>query len=169
MNAPAVLRQFFRDPREFPFGRSIALGFLTAFIPAVSLATGAVMIFTSFNIGGSTYEQALPSVSRGNIGEFIGMVIVTPVIETLVLIALMKVLRILQLKYTFRILVSSLLWGAAHGLVAPLWFFAPAWSFAIYSHLYESWYRESLSRGYAAALVPHVLTNAIAVLLEWLV
>lgn len=55
--------------------------------------------------------------------------------------------------------------GLLHGIFAPLWFFAPAVSFGIWSYAWFRWRAVHPPRGFLILLVPHTLQNLLAMVL----
>lgn len=92
-------------------------------------------------------------------------VIVGPLIETLLLGGMLRLLR-KRVESPIRLAaVAAVCWGVLHGLAAPMWFFGSAWSFFVFSAGYLSWQKRSWAASITAAGVPHALVNLTVVLL----
>ena len=63
---------------------------------------------------------------------------------------------------------SGILWGMGHAAFGLLWFFGPAWIFFVLTCSYIAWREKSFKHAYFAALIPHVLNNATAVIAVYL-
>jgi hypothetical protein len=97
-------------------------------------------------------------------GTFWKIVVIAPIIETYLLIFTLFVLRNWRFKTEGLKLaiIAGILWGLLHGVQSWPWFFAPAWSFFIYSTAYETWRLTTFKKAYFAAAIPHALNNLVA-------
>ena len=93
------------------------------------------------------------------------MVVFAPVLETLIMAAVLEILLRLRVPPAAAILLSTLGWAVAHSMQAAAWGLVIWWPFLIFSTLYVVWRQ----RGYVAALaVPaaaHALQNLLPALL----
>ena len=96
---------------------------------------------------------------RPGAGTVFGAILFAPVVETALLIGLLKLLVRCGLSETAAVTVSAIIWGLLHGTQHPLRFFGTVWSFAVFGYGYFSWHRRQPRRGFAAASVPHALLN----------
>ncbi|OIQ64651.1 hypothetical protein GALL_537960 [mine drainage metagenome] len=92
--------------------------------------------------------------------EILGNVLLAPLAETAVLALAVTLLR----SRIHSALAVSLLWAIVWGLVHVYlqgWFkFLPAvWGFFFFTRAYQVWREHSLPKGFAAALLPHMLVN----------
>jgi hypothetical protein len=97
--------------------------------------------------------------------EFFGTVAFAPLVETLLLGALLWVLSLMSRRPRFVAVASSLLWGALHGAFGLIWFFGTAWSFYIFSVSYLAWRPQGWRHAFVAAALPHALINLTAMAL----
>ena len=129
----------------FAFGGSITLA---------CIAGGVVML-----AGISTEALEVPGV-KINSWDFIGAVVFAPVVETLILAALLTLIR--RLSIATQAIISAIIWGGLHALIAPFWFFGTVFSFFVFSYAYLVWRKKSFAFGFAAAALPHSLVNLSA-------
>ena len=100
-----------------------------------------------------------PTYSMGWV-DFFGLVVFAPLVETAILVVVLRVLSKLPLQPLAVAALAAVLWGGLHGLVFPLWFFGTVWSFFVFSCAYLSWQTHSTKYGFWAAALPHALLNS---------
>lgn len=86
------------------------------------------------------------------------LVIFAPVLETLIMAAILAVLLRL-IPPVYAILASAALWGMAHSLLAPTWGLVIWWPFLIFSTLYVVWRQRSLLLALVIPATVHALQN----------
>jgi hypothetical protein len=100
-----------------------------------------------------------PPPVRVSISGFVGAVVFSPVFETLLLAFVINILSN-WIKPKLPVAgASALLWGAIHGLYAPIWFFGTFWSFFVFSCAFLAWKERSFGAAFVAAALPHALVN----------
>ena len=99
--------------------------------------------------------------------ETLGMVVIAPVVETLLLAGLLWFLSLLSRNVVFVAVIAALLWASFHASYGALWFFGTVWSFFVFSCAYFAWRRLSFARAFFAAAVPHSLINLTVMLVLW--
>ncbi len=135
--------------------RAILFGWLTAFPVSMVFALLAAAILPGakppeFHVTGAM--------------ALFGMVVFSPVVETLVMGAVLLVLlRFLQ--PTIAILASAIGWGIVHSLIAPVWGLTIWWPFLVFSTLFVTWRERSLPLAFALPICTHALQNLIPSLL----
>ena len=131
------------------FGGSCALGIIAygvaimAGIPAEALETPGVKI---------------------NLRDFIGAVVFAPLVETLILAALLALMP-RRWGIASKAITSAMIWGGLHAMAAPFWFFGTVFSFFVFSCSYLVWRQKSFACGFAIAALPHALINLSAFVL----
>jgi hypothetical protein len=106
--------------------------------------------------------------------EVAGMVIVAPLLETLILAAVVALLRRASTRLPWLLGASALLWGAAHaliagtGLEAATRFVGAGWGFVIFTLAYLAWRPDGFRSAYWMAAAVHLLHNALVVTLALL-
>jgi hypothetical protein len=145
--------------RSRPFWQHCVLAFPLALIPSVTLVGVVASLFTLF---GQSSDGMWPAERELTVVRAISMVLVAPIIETFVLAALLRLLSAICKNPRLVAAISAMLWGTLHGISGPMWFFGTVWSFFVFSSLYLTWRQVSFKHGYAAAMIPHLLINATA-------
>lgn len=142
---PAAIRM-----PERPF-RAIAVGWLTAFPVSILFAY----------LGSLVLPDAKPPEfqASGALAMF-ALVIFSPVLETLIMGAVLLVLLLL-FSPTAAILVSAIGWGIAHSTVAPIWGLVIWWPFLVFSTLFVTWRSRSLWLAFLVPMCVHALQNLI--------
>lgn len=137
--------------------------------PAQAILTGWAMAFLPSVALGIAVSQLLPAVDQPKFnvdGAFAVamLVIAAPLVETLIMGAVLVVLQRL-VPPTAAVLISSAGWGIAHSMVAPAWGLVIWWPFLIFSTLFVTWSRRSLLAAFAMAAAVHGLHNLPSALL----
>lgn len=135
-----------------------------AIIPSVCFVLAARFTVEAFGRNASAYSAPARDVTLGSV---FGGVVFAPVVETLLLAGLLRLLSFISLTPALVAAVSAVLWGCFHALFGALWFFGSAWSFFVLSCGFLAWRPISFKHGFLAAAVPHVLVNSTAYLVIW--
>lgn len=132
--------------------RYITKAWLLVFVPSIALAFAVPMVAN---------EAAGPEFGASGLTLMLLLVVVSPVLETLLMIPPLLVMERLTGPRA-AILGSAILWGVLHSLAAPLWGLVVWWPFLILSAIFLVWRRE---RGLTAAIlmttIVHALQNAV--------
>jgi hypothetical protein len=110
-------------------------------------------------------DPGQPPSPASTVGQVFLVVVFSPLVETLMLGAGVKLLSGVVKRPVWVAIISALLWGVLHGLFTPLWFFGTVWSFFLMSCAFMGWRKWSYRRAYMAAFVPHFLINLTVTLL----
>lgn len=135
-----------------------------ALVPSATFYTLARLAAKA--VGLDVADHSAPAL-EASLADAFGSVVLAPVVETLLLAALLRVLSSTSLRPETSAGVSAVLWGTFHGLFGALWFFGTAWSFFVFSCGYIAWRRPSFGHAFLAAAVPHALVNSVVILLLW--
>lgn len=100
-----------------------------------------------------------PPEVRLGAGGLVAVVVMAPLLETLLLAALLELLGMAFRSWLAIAAVSAFAWGLLHGLVTPLWFFGTVWSFFVFGASYIAWRPQSVTRALVAAALPHAFIN----------
>lgn len=130
--------------------RAAAIGVLPSILLVVVVAGLASLV--GIDVG-------RPPEIRLGAGRLIAVVVLAPVLETLLLAALLELLGMALRSWLPIAAVSAIAWGLLHGLVAPLWFFGTVWSFFVFGAAYIAWRPRSIGRALVAAALPHAFIN----------
>ena len=132
--------------------------------PLLAIGTGwAVAFFPSLFLSWLT-QLLLPGAGRpefpvtGAATAIILLVIVSPLVETLIMAAVIEIL-LRFLPPAAAILISAIGWGIAHSSLAPAWGLVIWWPFLIFSTLYVTWSRRSIWAGVGIVFAVHALQN----------
>ena len=136
-----------REPRR-PW-LAIPVAWLAATIPSLLLAALVSRLFP---------QLAGPKFEMDPVISFIAIVIISPIMETLIMAAVLAILLRLM-PPTAAILVSAIGWGIAHSSMAPAWGLVIWWPFLIFSTLYVVWRQLSLAASIAVPAIVHALQN----------
>jgi len=134
---------------------SILVGWLTTSIPALGLAVLAGWLLPN---------ASSPDLPNEGMIAFIAIVIISPLLETLIMAAVIE-LGLLFLPPLQMVILSSIGWGIAHSLSAPAWGLVIWWPFLIFSTLYVTWRGEGRGKALAIVASVHALNNLIPALL----
>ena len=135
--------------------RAIIFGWLSAFLPSILLAFLA--------------QWLLPGVERPSFvvagaATVVALVIVSPLVETLIMAAVLELL-LRFMPPAPAIVLSAIGWGLAHSWVAPAWGLVIWWPFLIFSTLYVTWSKRSVWVAVGVVFIVHALQNLIPALL----
>jgi hypothetical protein len=132
-----------------------------AIVPSVLLSILAILLADA--VGVDVAAHSAPA-RDATFRSFMGAVVFAPIVETLILSWLLKVLLSTSLSIVESAVVSAGLWGLFHGMFGALWFFGTVWSFFVFSCGYIVWCRASYWHGFLAASIPHALVNSMMLL-----
>jgi hypothetical protein len=90
----------------------------------------------------------------------IGICVFSPLIETLVMMAVFFVLRRLVKSLPYVAMLSAVVWAILHSLNAPAWGLVIFWPFLIFSICYLTWETRSKWQAFAMTASLHALHNA---------
>lgn len=134
---------------------AIAVGWLTSFPASMVLAAIGSLILPAGS--GPQFH-----VSGG--AAIFALVLFSPVVETLIMgTVLLLLLRIVP--PAAAIALSSVGWGIAHSLAAPIWGLVIWWPFLIFSTLFVTWRSRSLILAFAIPMSVHALQNLFPAIL----
>jgi hypothetical protein len=98
-------------------------------------------LIISFLLGmlGVMNEETAPDIKGSVLLLFVGMVIIGPPIETLLMGPVLKLLSFIT-KYKVRLaIMSACFWAILHSLLAPAWGLGVIWPFFVFSCSYLNW------------------------------
>ena len=143
--------------RHPPLWRQALLYAPIALLPAAGLSIVIAGLLSGFGADVASLTQ--PQAERSALSLF-GSIFLTPVVETLLLAWILELLLAASDHRLFVATTSALIWGGLHGLRGPLAFAGPAWGFFVFSCAYLAWREVSFRHGFAAASIPHMVSNA---------
>jgi hypothetical protein len=135
-------------------------------VPALGLAGLTRLILTGLGVDGPALE---PRSVGPSATEFVGLVLVAPLLETQLLGLMLKAFAPGPTGRISMAAVAGTLWGLIHAVTGPVVLLPIAWLFFVYACAYMAWLDISRKHALVAAAVPHALNNALAWLsLTWL-
>ena len=135
--------------------RAILVGWLVTSIPALALAAIAARLLP---------HAASPDLPHGGLFPFLLVVVISPLLETMIMAAVIEV-GLLILPPLAVVVLSSIGWGLAHSLAAPAWGLIIWWPFLIFSTLYITWRSEGRAKAILLVATVHALNNFLPALL----
>lgn len=105
-------------------------------------------------------EAKEPDLGSSAIIVFIGVVILSPLIESLIMGGIIDMLM-KHLHAWQAVLVSATGWGVVHSLFAPVWGLIIWWPFLIFSIIFVTWRPRGLWFAVGMATLVHALQNSL--------
>jgi len=140
---------------------------LLALVPSILLAGLVALLFA----GNSAPDFGPVQTSSDRASLVVALVLIGPLIETLIMGAVLLILRRL-FGFTAAVLLSALGWGLAHsfgglafgGGAVPAWGLVVWWPFLILSIAFLTWRTRGILAGGAMATAIHGLQNSLPAL-----
>lgn len=135
---------------------------LKAWVLGTSTAMGVVAVayWVVDAMGADPASGAPPSPDPMKWLDWLSAVVIAPVIETGLLLLMLKGARALGLSLAARIVLMGLVWGGLHAVQGWRWFFGPAVLFMLYAAGAEAWRDRGRWAAFTVSCVPHALNNA---------
>ncbi len=134
-----------------PIRRYVWKAYLIAFIPSIIISMAVGFLFPE---DGPSFEGSIASL-------VIGIIIVGPWIETLLMLPIIWLAKRF-LSGILRVAVASALtWAVLHSLIAPVWGLGVFWPFVVFSISYLEWSKKSIWKGIAVTALIHTCQNFI--------
>lgn len=152
--------------RQIRFQRFCLLAAAIAFTGSTTLLglfMWAKHVFDIFPASPAVYEQPGVMMLFGNL-------VFAPVVETVLMIALLKLFVRAGLSRLASIVLSAVIWACLHGALAPMRFGGTIWSFFVFGYCYFIWSDRQPNRAFAAACLAHTYVNflaTVAILLDY--
>ncbi|RJQ56593.1 MAG: hypothetical protein C4521_00210 [Actinobacteria bacterium] len=125
------------------------------------LATVAGLLFPQ---GGPDMQWSQESVG-GMIWLVVGGLIVSPFIETLMMIPILALLRRAIPGEPLIAAASALVWAGLHSLLAPAWGLGVVWGFFVFSMCFIAWRKRSLGNAILMTSTLHLAHNLPSIIL----
>ena len=139
---PALL-----EPRQ-PV-RAILVGWAATTVPALLLSVLVAFLLP---------QSAGPDFGAVDAELFLKLVVVAPLIETLIMAAVLEIL-LLGIAPLFAVIASSVGWGFAHSFIVVGWGLVIWWPFLIFSTLYVTWRGQGRLLAIGIVFAVHALNN----------
>ena len=139
-------------------------GFVAKACLFASLGATTIMAasFTALNLVGVIPSQLLGRSYPVTATEIVSTVLLAPLVETFLLIIMLRFVKIFNKNTLETVVVTALLFGVVHGLDGLLRFLPSTWLFFVFGARYLKWRAVSLTKAYFAAFAPHVFNNSLA-------
>lgn len=113
-------------------------------------------------------EESMPDFDVPHIhplAKFVSIVVISPIVETLLMAAgIYLTARVVRSPWRVA-LVTGVLWGGLHSLMAPAWGLIIWWPFFVFACAWITWRRRSWSAAFGAVAAIHALQNFVPGLL----
>lgn len=146
-------------PSTASLTRACLSAFLLALFPSLLWMSAALWLASRLGMG-----AAMP-LSKLDLLANVERILLAPVLETMLLAAVVALCRLRIQSAIGVAFLAAILFGALHGVLAPLRFAGAAWSFFVFALMYQQWRPRSLKAGLLAAAVPHAMVNLTVTLL----
>jgi hypothetical protein len=129
------------------------------------LRTGLISLVPSLVIAlilgltGIITEETGPDFEGPAIGLFIGLVIIGPLLETLLMAGGLWILSFITKRQVWLAVISAFFWAGVHSLIAPTWGLGVIWPFFVFSCSYLNWRRCSWWRAILVTSCVHAFQN----------
>ena len=94
--------------------------------------------------------------------SFFGSVVLSPAIETLLMIPVFGVLKGFINSKLGLVFLSALIWALLHSLANPIWGLSVFWAFVVYSSAFLAWSEKSATKAFWVTFAIHALNNLTA-------
>jgi hypothetical protein len=131
------------------------------------LRTGLISLVPSLIIAlilgltGVITEDTGPEFQGPALGLLIGLVVISPPLETLLMGGGIWILSFITKRQVRLAVMSAFVWAGVHSLIAPAWGLGVIWPFFVFSCSYLSWRRRSLWRAILVTSCVHAFQNIL--------
>ena len=131
------------------------------------LRTGLISLVPSLIIAmilvltGVITEETGPEFKGPAIGLLIGLVIISPPLETLLMGGVLWILSFITKRPVPLAVISAFIWAGVHSLIAPAWGLGVIWPFFVFSCSYLSWRRRSWWHAILVTSCVHAFQNTL--------
>ena len=131
------------------------------------LRTGLISLVPSLVISmilgltGIITEETVPEFQGPALGLIIGMVVISPPIETLLMGGVLWILSFITKRPVRLAVISAIVWACAHSYFAPAWGLGVIWPFFVFSCSYLGWRRRSWRRAILVTSCVHAFQNIL--------
>jgi hypothetical protein len=140
-------------------------------IPLYVLRTGVISLIPSLiisftlNLIGIMNEQNLPEFEGPVILVGLSMIIISPPIETFIMVPILKLLSFITKHKVKLAIMSACVWAVAHSFAASAWGLGVIWPFFVFSCCYLSWRERSFWHAILVTTCVHAFQNTIPALI----
>lgn len=133
---------------------------------AAAIGSGILVYIAIFIGGGVSIDTSDENmVFSIRLVDYLGLILVAPLIESFLLILLLKKLRSNGNSEFKSCCIASMIFSGFHFFISPLNFFGTLWSFFLYSKSYFVWVSHSRYLYFLAVCLPHMLVNGLSIVI----
>ena len=121
----------------------------------------SIIISIILGLTGIMTEETGPEFEGSAIGLFIGLIIIGPPLETLLMGVLFRLLSFITKRPVRLSIISAIIWATLHSLLAPAWGLGVIWPFFVFSCAYLSWRRRSWRHAILVTSCVHAFQNTL--------
>jgi hypothetical protein len=126
----------------------------------ISLVPSLIIVMI-LGLTGVVTEETGPDFEGSAPGLLIGLVIIGPLFETLLMAGGLWILSFITKRQVRLAVMSAFVWAGVHSLVAPAWGLGVIWPFFVFSCCYLSWRRRSWWRAILVTSCVHAFQNIL--------
>lgn len=147
------------QPRARYIAKALLLMFPASVLISVLLSIVVYLFFPGYFTEDATPDPTLTQL----IIDSLGVMVIPPLVETLIMIPIFKGLRYISSHPLFLMLGSAGIWACLHSLAIPLWGFVVFWPFCVMSYAYLQFEKqEGLKSAYVMTASIHFCNNVLA-------
>lgn len=145
----AILRDTTQPPYKYVWRAA-----LISFIPSILIG---MVVSGLAPDNGPTFEGSTVSI-------VIGVVLLSPLIETLLMIPILWIIKRFTQNLITLAISSAVTWAVLHSLAAPAWGFSVVWAFFVFSLSFLVWDQKSRKHAILVTTSIHMCQNLIPAL-----
>ena len=126
----------------------------------ISLVPSLIIVLI-LGLTGVITEETGPEFQGPAIGLLIGLVVISPPLETLLMAVVLWILSFITKRQVRLAVISAFIWAVVHSLIAPAWGLGVIWPFFVFSCSYLGWRRRSWWRAVLVTSCVHAFQNTL--------
>lgn len=132
-----------------------------ALVSVIPTLTFALLFVALAALGVPVDEWSVPAFHGPKPLEFLGTVIFSPIVETLLMGPVFLILSLATKNRRALAIASALVWAGLHSAVHPAWGLLVAWPFFVNSCAYLAWRPSGWRRAFSVTARIHALHNLV--------
>lgn len=120
-----------------------------------------IILLQAFELS-ETVTEAFSDEGSLSVIDFMGYVIFAPVVETLIMIPILKILRLMTSNAKAVILCSAVIWSLLHSLIYVYWGLFTLVGFLVFCRVYLNWEQVSKRDAFWMTAGTHSIHNLFA-------
>jgi hypothetical protein len=126
----------------------------------ISLVPSLIIVLI-LGLTGVVTEESGPEFKGPAIGLLIGLVLISPPLETLLMGGVLWILSFITKRQVLLAVISAFVWAGVHSLIAPAWGLGVIWPFFVFSCSYLGWRKRSWWRAILVTSCVHAFQNTL--------